>query len=448
MKLYFTILFSLIYACALNAQLAVKGKIILKNTADNIQEMSISKATEGNSQYTSVEIKDNQFQINIPSDKNGFYKLNIVINKADSNKYPFSIPLYMPDTDRTYNLDIQIDNETIKYGFDKDNTLLEDYYNRSRAISKEIWTNTPSPEKSTEVINNYDNILNKLTEQYKPSEEVKQYITVWNFIEQKKAADAIRFMYRRNGTRIPEQLNKNEKNAINILTNKYAACFYETPMFFCANIPGNMNLEEKLDFAYHKLTDKNLQARIAEYLLRNYITYYDYDNDDFNDGLENLKKCVHKYNLSEEYINDFEKKRYILDKAPFPDITFYDSEGKEHTFEEFKGYYVYIDIWASWCVPCCKEIPHLQKLEKELNNPAVKFLSVSIDQNEKNWKKKTEELNLHGNQWFNKGNEISKYLNINAIPRFLLYDKEGKLMNIDATRPSNPQTKEMLEQLK
>lgn len=142
------------------------------------------------------------------------------------------------------------------------------------------------------------------------------------------------------------------------------------------------------------------------------------------------------------------RKKYTIDGAPFPDITFYDSEGKEHTFEEFKGYYVYIDIWASWCVPCCKEIPHLQTLEKELKNPAVKFLSISIDRNEKSWKKKIDDMNLYGNQWLNKNNEISSRLNITAIPRFLLYDKDGKLMNIDAFRPSNPQTKEILEKLK
>lgn len=90
----------------------------------------------------------------------------------------------------------------------------------------------------------------------------------------------------------------------------------------------------------------------------------------------------------------------------------------------------------------------MQTLEKELKNPAVKFLSISIDRNEKSWKKKIDDMNLYGNQWLNKNNEISSRLNITAIPRFLLYDKDGKLMNIDAFRSSNPQTKEILEKLK
>lgn len=447
MKLHIAILLALIYACTMNAQLTVKGHITVKNETDSIHEIAINNIMMGNSSYTPVKADNNQFNIKLTSANNGFYQLNIIVRKGDSNKYPFNIPLYMPDSIRIYNLDIQIDNEKIQYGFDNDNTFLGEYYNQANVMNKEVWTNTPLPENSLKLINQYDNILNKLLTQYKPSKEVELYARTWNFIEKSKAINDIQFMHRRNGKTTPKELDNETNNATALLNNKYAICFNETPMFFCANMPKGMTLEEKMDYIYKKAEDKNLQKSIAEYLLRKYISSYNY-NKDFSNGLIVLEKCVSKYNLPEKYVNDFKKRRYILDKAPFPDITFYDSEGKEHMFEEFKGYYVYIDIWASWCVPCCKEIPHLQKLEKELNNPAVKFLSVSIDQNEKNWKKKIEELNLHGNQWFNKGNEISNFLNINAIPRFLLYDKEGKLMNIDATRPSNPQTKEMLEQLK
>lgn len=447
MKLHIAILLALICACNMNAQLTVKGHITVKNETDSIHEIAINNITMENSSYTPVKADNNQFNIKLASANNGFYRLNIIVRKKDSNKYPFNIPLYMPDSIRMYNLDIQIDNEKIQYGFDNDNSFLTEYYNQAHVMNKEVWTNTPLPENSLKLINQYDSILNTLLAQYKPSKDVELYTRTWNFIEKSKSINAIRFMYRRDGKTVPKELDNATKDAVTLLANKYAICFNETPMFFCANLPKGTSLEQKIDYTYEKIKDGNLQKSIAEYLLRNYVSSYNY-NKDFSNGLAILEKCIHKYGLPEKYINNFKKKRYTVDKAPFPDITFYDSEGKEHTFEEFKGYYVYIDIWASWCVPCCKEIPHLQKLEKELNNPAVKFLSVSIDQNEKNWKKKTEELNLHGNQWFNKDDEISNFLNINAIPRFLLYDKEGKLMNIDATRPSNPQTKEMLEQLK
>lgn len=447
MKLHIAILLALIYACTLNAQLTVKGHITIKNNTDSIHEMAIKNIMMKNSSYTPVPNNNHLFNIKLSSVNNGFYKLNIIVRKEDSNKYPFYIPLYMPDSIRAYNLDIQVDNEKILYGFDNDNAFLAEYYNQAHAINKEVWTNTPLSENSLELINQYDSILNKLFIQYKPSKEVELYTRTWNFIEKSKSIKAIQFMYRRDGKTIPQKLDNETKDVVSLLANKYAICFNETPMFFCENLPKGMSFEEKLDYTYEKIEDKNLQESIAEYLLRNYISSYDY-NRNFSKGLSILEKCIHKYSLSEEYISDFKKKKYTIDRAPFPDITFYDFEGKEHTFEELKGYYVYIDIWASWCVPCCKEIPHLQKLERELKNPAVKFLSISIDRNEKSWKKKIEEMNLQGNQWINKNNEISSRLNITAIPRFLLYDKDGKLININAFRPSNPQTKEILEKLK
>lgn len=447
MKLHIAILLALIYACTLNAQLTVKGHITVKNNTDSIHEMAIKNIMMKNSSYIPVPNNNHLFNIKLSSVNNGFYKLNITVRKEDSNKYPFYIPLYMPDSIRAYNLDIQVDNEKILYGFDNDNAFLAEYYNQAHAINKEVWTNTPLSENSLELINQYDSILNKLFIQYKPLKEVELYTRTWNFIEKSKSIKAIQFMYRRDGKTIPQKLDNETKDVVSLLANKYAICFNETPMFFCENLPKGMSFEEKLDYTYEKIEDKNLQESIAEYLLRNYISSYDY-NRNFSKGLSILEKCIHKYSLSEEYISDFKKKKYTIDRAPFPDITFYDFEGKEHTFEELKGYYVYIDIWASWCVPCCKEIPHLQKLERELKNPAVKFLSISIDRNEKSWKKKTEEMNLQGNQWLNKNNEISSRLNITAIPRFLLYDKDGKLININAFRPSNPQTKEILEKLK
>ena len=114
-----------------------------------------------------------------------------------------------------------------------------------------------------------------------------------------------------------------------------------------------------------------------------------------------------------------------------------DAAGNTVDFSSLRGFYVYIDLWASWCVPCRKEIPHLQRLENELKNPLVKFVSISIDRTESDWKKAVKQLNLHGLQWLNADNSLPKALNIRGIPFFLIYDKEGNLMQYDAPRPSD-----------
>ena len=103
----------------------------------------------------------------------------------------------------------------------------------------------------------------------------------------------------------------------------------------------------------------------------------------------------------------------------------------------FKGKYVYVDLWASWCVPCCKQVPYLQALEKELQNKNVVFVSISTDSSEAPWKKKMEQLDMHGNQWLNPDGKLCDKLNVSGIPHFLIYDKEGNLHTYDAQRPSS-----------
>ena len=105
-------------------------------------------------------------------------------------------------------------------------------------------------------------------------------------------------------------------------------------------------------------------------------------------------------------------------------------------------------MWASWCVPCIKEIPHLKELEKNLSNSDVVFLSISIDSKEEAWKKKVTALGLEGNLFIDKDNKLCEALNVNGIPFFIIYDKEGKLYKYNAPRPSDVRTKPLLEGLK
>ena len=48
-----------------------------------------------------------------------------------------------------------------------------------------------------------------------------------------------------------------------------------------------------------------------------------------------------------------------------PDFRYRDVNGKVVTLKDLRGKYVYIDVWATWCGPCCMEIPHLKELERK-----------------------------------------------------------------------------------
>jgi len=62
-----------------------------------------------------------------------------------------------------------------------------------------------------------------------------------------------------------------------------------------------------------------------------------------------------------------------------PDLVFHDAAGKERKLSDWKGRTVLLNLWATWCVPCRKEMPALEALEKKLGGPAFEVVAVNID---------------------------------------------------------------------
>lgn len=126
-----------------------------------------------------------------------------------------------------------------------------------------------------------------------------------------------------------------------------------------------------------------------------------------------------------------------------------DKEGKQVSLASLKGKVVLVDVWATWCGPCKQEIPHLKKLEEQMHGKDVAIISLSTDavKDKDKWLQMIKDDNLTGIQLFAGGpsNEFSQYYKINAIPRFLVFDKQGKIVTVDSPRPSNPALKELLE---
>lgn len=122
-----------------------------------------------------------------------------------------------------------------------------------------------------------------------------------------------------------------------------------------------------------------------------------------------------------------------------PEIVGQDTAGQVVKLSDFRGKVVYIDVWATWCGPCRQQIPFLKETEKRFHGKDVVFLSVSIDNNKKKWKEFVKKEKLTGVQIHNPGgwgSDICKKYNITGIPRFMLIDKEGKVVTVRAHRPS------------
>jgi thiol-disulfide isomerase/thioredoxin len=128
----------------------------------------------------------------------------------------------------------------------------------------------------------------------------------------------------------------------------------------------------------------------------------------------------------------------------YPDVN-----GKMVSLSDLKGKVVVVDVWATWCGPCIAEIPSLKKLEEEMKGKDVQIISLSTDAvaDKGKWLQMIKDKELGGLQLFagGPGNEFSTYYKVNTIPRFLVFDKAGKIVSVDSARPSNPLLKEMIE---
>ena len=127
---------------------------------------------------------------------------------------------------------------------------------------------------------------------------------------------------------------------------------------------------------------------------------------------------------------------------------FLDKDGNRKNLSDWLGNYVYIDVWATWCGPCCRELPAFHKLKEEFKDKPICFVSISIDADEAAWRAKIEKDSLDGIQLrVNEEDTFKKDYKISWIPRFLLIDREGKVLDANMTRPSDTKTIEKLTAL-
>lgn len=155
----------------------------------------------------------------------------------------------------------------------------------------------------------------------------------------------------------------------------------------------------------------------------------------------------------EEYVEKYERLKKLIKGLPSP--TFEDFEnhnGGTTSLGDLKGKYTYIDVWATWCGPCKREIPYLKEIEEEYRDKSINFVSISIDRakDHDTWVDMVNEKELSGVQlmadkdW--KSDFVVNYA-IDGIPRFILVDPEGNIVSADAPRPSDPGLKELFEEL-
>lgn len=113
-----------------------------------------------------------------------------------------------------------------------------------------------------------------------------------------------------------------------------------------------------------------------------------------------------------------------------PEFVLPSYEGPDKKLSDYRGKYVLLDFWATWCKPCIAEIPYLAKAKEQFGNQNFEIISVCIDRPEfkTQWNKIIEDHGHHWVQLFDASGETSKSYNIKAFPTIVLLDPEGKVM--------------------
>lgn len=208
---------------------------------------------------------------------------------------------------------------------------------------------------------------------------------------------------------------------------------------------------------FNRKTDESKQADIQ--LLDKYVLNPEI-NSNFRKGIDS------KYEMLLELRKKYQAKMAVakqeqalknvkLDKMNntlSPLFNYRNFKGGKSKLEDFKGKYVYIDIWATWCGPCVREIPFLQKLEEKYHDKNIVFVSISIDKENDidKWEKMVKDKNLGGVQLFadkDWNSDFVKAFGVKSIPRFILIDPAGKVVKAVAERPSDSVLKEELDKL-
>ena len=207
--------------------------------------------------------------------------------------------------------------------------------------------------------------------------------------------------------------------------NEMAIMDYTSPTFYVNNLHFKVAF---MDFIY-----RHIDSPVTLYIIK-YTMVPTFTPDVIQTFLDAVPQALHKESIYRELVNDVRAANLKVG-AEAPDIIGKTPEGEEVALSDFRGKYVFIDFWASWCAPCRREIPYLKEaLAYSDNSDRLVVLSYSIDNKRPDWVNCIEKNQLVHKNWIHistlKGwnSEGIKLFSVKGVPFTALIDPEGKVV--------------------
>jgi len=200
---------------------------------------------------------------------------------------------------------------------------------------------------------------------------------------------------------------------------------------------------------FDDLCSEPFQQRSIQILLKSCIPNIG-ENFSAGDVTHYLNKYIEKTKDSTFYKEIISQ--YNLSATP-NQLLLRDIKGHQTTFQEllnkYKGKVIYVDFWASWCEPCKKEMKPAARLRKKYKEKNIVFVYLGYRDTESDWIEvsKKEGLSELKNNFFilnSKNSKMLEKIKLSLIPRFLIFNRSGKLVEMNAPRPSSKQVEKNL----
>lgn len=167
-----------------------------------------------------------------------------------------------------------------------------------------------------------------------------------------------------------------------------------------------------------------------------------------------VRTCRNKKILQEmkcEYESTVRSLQRFVRGEKLLDIEMEDRYGNKISLSGLKGKIRYVDVWASWCAPCCRQIPFLEKLvERHHDGNRLEVISLSLDEDKASWLKKAPADRSGWKQYRvteQSRRVIEKEYGITAIPRFMLFDENDGIIDVHAPSPSDAKLDTLLQNI-
>ena len=223
-----------------------------------------------------------------------------------------------------------------------------------------------------------------------------------------------------------------------------------------------INLDFKKDSTLRNQKDYKLkkisttyQGKVKEFVLNNLMEsaiqfcksfrkLNDY-KEQFDPYISSLESNFYKESLISKITAKENELMQTQIGKPAPPFALMNNMGMPVSLNDFKGRVVYVDLWASWCAPCRAETPSFKVLySKFKDNKEIAFLSIAVRDGINEWKKALEEDNPDWVQLIDQDEVVWKSYVANSIPKFIIIDKKGNIVDFDAPGPSSGEKIEKL----